>query len=150
MRQVVMLVIMAVGLGGCVPSRRFQVPKGQAPDLVSMETTGYCKCGKCCGWKRNWRFQPVFAYGPQKGRRKAVGITATGTRARPGTIAADTRHYPFGTIMYVPGYGWGRVEDVGGAIKGNHIDLYFTSHKKALTWGRKMRDAKIWKPKHSK
>ncbi len=36
-----------------------------------------------------------------------------------GTIAADTDHYPFGTRMYIPGYGWGKVEDRGGAIKGD-------------------------------
>jgi 3D (Asp-Asp-Asp) domain-containing protein len=143
------LLIAALWLGGYVPSQRYQVPKGQTPDLVSMETTGYCKCGKCCGWERNWRFQPVIDYGPQKGRPKAVGITATGTRARPGTIAADTKHYPFGTIMYISGYGWGRVEDIGGAIKGKHIDLYFSSHKKALVWGRKMREVKVWKPRHT-
>lgn len=55
-----------------------------------------------------------------------------------GTIAADTRYYPFGTRMYVPGYGWGVVEDRGGAIKGkNRIDLYFDSHSEALRWGRR-------------
>lgn len=55
-----------------------------------------------------------------------------------GTIAADTAYYPFGTRMYVPGYGWGVVEDRGGAIKGSRrIDLYFDSHRKALQWGRK-------------
>lgn len=55
-----------------------------------------------------------------------------------GTIAADTRYYPFGTRMYIPGYGWGVVEDRGSAIKGaNRIDLYFNSHGKALHWGRK-------------
>ena len=55
-----------------------------------------------------------------------------------GTIAADTRHYPFGTRMYVPGYGWGRVEDRGGAIKGpDRIDLFFDSHQDALYWGRR-------------
>ncbi len=55
-----------------------------------------------------------------------------------GTIAADTKYYPFGTRMYVPGYGQGVVEDRGGAIKGpNRIDLYFDSHSDALTWGRK-------------
>lgn len=55
-----------------------------------------------------------------------------------GTIAADTRFYPFGTRMYIPGYGWGTVEDRGGAIKGKHrIDLYFNSHSDALHWGRK-------------
>lgn len=55
-----------------------------------------------------------------------------------GTIAADTTYYPFGTRMYVPGYGWGVVEDRGGAIKGpKRIDLYYTSHTEALKWGRK-------------
>lgn len=56
---------------------------------------------------------------------------------RAGTIAADTRHYPFGTRIYVPGYGWGIVEDRGGAIKGpNRLDVYLNSHRKALQWGR--------------
>lgn len=55
-----------------------------------------------------------------------------------GTIAADTKYYPFGTRMYVPGYGWGTVEDRGGAIKGpNRIDLFFDSHSDALRWGRR-------------
>ena len=55
-----------------------------------------------------------------------------------GTIAADTRYYPFGTRMYVPGYGWGMVSDRGSAIKGpDHIDLYFVSHDEALHWGRR-------------
>jgi len=57
---------------------------------------------------------------------------------KDGTIAADTRYYPFGTHMYVPGYGHGVVEDRGSAIKGpNRIDLYFDSHSDALTWGRR-------------
>eukprot|EP00850_Spirogloea_muscicola_P001486 SM000005S17283 [mRNA] locus=s5:1272177:1274316:+ [translate_table: standard] len=57
---------------------------------------------------------------------------------RHGTIAADTVHYPFGTRMYVPGYGWGEVEDRGGAIKGAfRIDLYHHSHRDALQWGRR-------------
>jgi hypothetical protein len=41
-----------------------------------------------------------------------------------GTIAADTKYYPFGTRMYVPGWGWGMVTDRGSAIKGpDRIDL---------------------------
>ncbi len=55
-----------------------------------------------------------------------------------GTIAADTKYYPFGTRMYIPGYGWGVVEDRGSAIKGpDRIDLFFHSHDEALQWGRK-------------
>ncbi len=57
--------------------------------------------------------------------------------ARDGTIAADTRHYDFGTRMHVPGWGWGRVQDRGGAIVGpNRLDLYFDDHDDALEWGR--------------
>ena len=64
-----------------------------------------------------------------------------------GTIAADTKYYPFGTRMYVPGYGWGVVEDRGGAIKGiDRIDLYFNSHSEALQWGRRKVYVTIEKP----
>lgn len=61
-----------------------------------------------------------------------------------GTIAADTRYYPFGTRMEVPGYGWGMVLDRGGAIKGpDRLDLYFDSHRDALNWGRRRLKVKI-------
>jgi hypothetical protein len=64
-----------------------------------------------------------------------------------GTIAADTRHYPFGTRMHVPGYGWGVVEDRGGAIKGpNRLDLFHRSHADALKWGRRDRVVTIHRP----
>lgn len=57
---------------------------------------------------------------------------------KDGTIAADTKYYRFGTRMYVPGYGWGVVEDRGSAIKGPaRLDLYMNSHSKALKWGRR-------------
>ena len=65
----------------------------------------------------------------------------------PNTIAADTKYYPFGTRMYIPGWGWGVVEDRGGAIKGpNRIDLYFNSHSEALQWGRCKLPVTIQKP----
>jgi hypothetical protein len=61
-----------------------------------------------------------------------------------GTIAADTKYYPFGTRMYVPGYGWGVVEDKGGAIKGpDRIDLFFDSHTDALHWGKRKVNVEI-------
>lgn len=55
-----------------------------------------------------------------------------------GTIAADWRYIKPRTRIYIPGYGWGRVEDKGSAIKGkNRLDLYFDSHQTALQWGRR-------------
>ena len=58
-------------------------------------------------------------------------------RGRPGTIAADPRHYPFGTVIDVPGWGRGVVEDRGGAIRGpDKLDLFHRTHRQALRWGR--------------
>jgi hypothetical protein len=66
--------------------------------------------------------------------------------AKDGTVAADTRYYQFGTRMYIPGYGYGRVEDRGSAIKGQHrLDVYFKSHQKALNWGRQDVHVRIFK-----
>ena len=66
---------------------------------------------------------------------------------RDGTIAADTKHHPFGTRMYVPDYGWGKVEDRGKNIKGpTRIDLFFHSHDDALEWGRKKIRVSIERP----
>lgn len=51
--------------------------------------------------------------------------TATGRRLEKGIIAVDPKVIPLHTRMYVPGYGIGVAEDVGGAIRGNKIDLGF-------------------------
>jgi 3D (Asp-Asp-Asp) domain-containing protein len=135
-------------LGGC--SLLF-MDEGDAPKgtvrgkLVKIEATGYCACGKCCGWKRNWLGRPVIKSGRNRGKPKAVGITASGKKAKPGTVAADSRYYPMGTVFYIPGYGYGVVEDRGGDIKGRkRLDLYFSSHSQALKWGRKKLTAVVF------
>lgn len=53
------------------------------------------------------------------------GLTFSGTPVRQGTIAVDPQLIPLGTNLYVPGYGFGRAEDIGGAIKGPRVDLGF-------------------------
>lgn len=133
---------------GCM-SRRFIKPPPTKPIVKVMEVTGYCNCGICCSWEYPWYSfgvfgSPVISAGPNKGRPKVVGLTAAGTRAAYGTVAADPS-LPFGTIVFVPGYGYGRVEDRGGAIKGDKLDLWFPSHTVAKHWGRKKVTVKIWK-----
>lgn len=116
--------------------------KGYNRDMV---VTAYDAGPKSTNWKRNWLLQPVIASGPNKGQRKKVGITASGTKAKHGTLAADTTYYPFGTIMYIPGYGYGRVEDRGSAIQGpDRVDVFFKSRKKALRWGKQQLRVRIW------
>jgi len=126
---------------GCT---RFNPPAGKEK-IYRLLTTGYCECGKCCGWKRNWYGRAVYSSGKNKGKKKLVGITASGKEAKIGTIAADTTLFPFGTIMYIPGYGYGKVEDRGSSIKGNHIDLFFYSHQEAKRWGRQIKNVSVWK-----
>ena len=85
-------------------------------ELQTVIVTGYCSCPKCCGGK-------------------AGGLTATGTKAQHGTIAADPSIFPFGTQLNVPGYGEGVVEDTGSRVKGFHIDVWFPTHAQAQAWG---------------
>ena len=128
----------------CACATSIKPPRNAKTVVRTIETTGYCACGKCCNWQRTFYGKPVIADGPNKGKRKKVGITASGTKSKPGTLAADTSIYPFGTVMYIPGYGYGRVEDRGSAIKGGRLDLFFNSHKEALKWGRQQKRIKIW------
>ena len=66
------------------------------------------------------------------------GFTATGTIPTVGrTIAVDPRKIPLGSHVWIEGLGWHVAEDVGGAVKGNVLDLYVgASVSKALQFGR--------------
>ena len=80
------------------------------------KVTAYCSCAKCCG--------------------KSTGITALGTRATSGRTVAASSKFAFGTKLNVNGHVY-TVEDRGGAITGNKIDIYVNSHAEALAWGVK-------------
>jgi 3D (Asp-Asp-Asp) domain-containing protein len=70
-----------------------------------------------------------------------IGITKTGVdlKANPNAkvIAVDPNVIPLGTKVYVQGYGYATAEDIGGAIKGNRIDVFIPEQSDALAWGRK-------------
>ena len=77
--------------------------------------TAYCPCAKCCG--------------------KTNGITACGTKATEGRTVAASAKFAFGTKLNINGIDSYVVEDRGGAIKGNKIDIFVNSHAEALAWG---------------
>lgn len=116
---------------------------GLTPVARTMEVTAYCPCKQCCGWKRTWWGKPVHANGPHAGTRKKIGVTASGEKARHGTVAAPAS-VPFGTIIDVPGYGRATVADRGSAIQGDHLDVFFKSHREALAWGRQNLTVVMW------
>jgi 3D (Asp-Asp-Asp) domain-containing protein/peptidoglycan hydrolase CwlO-like protein len=63
--------------------------------------------------------------------------TASGLPLGWGTVAVDPRVFPFGTRMYIPGYGDGVAADTGSAIIGKIIDIWFPTCDQARAWGRK-------------
>ena len=65
------------------------------------------------------------------------GNTALGIPVRRGVVAVDPQLIPLGTKLHVPGYGPGVAADVGTAIKGRIIDLWFPTMAKARKWGRR-------------
>ncbi len=86
------------------------------------KATAYCSCEKCCDKDPSDEW---------------YGITATGKRARWGTVAVDKRVVKLGSKLRIKGFPNTifRAEDVGGAIKGKHIDVWFPSHSEALKFG---------------
>lgn len=84
--------------------------------LGVFKITHYCACSICCGEYSN-------------------GITASGTTAQAGrTIAVDPSLIPLGSSVVINGHTY-VAEDTGGAIKGNRIDVFVSSHSEALANG---------------
>ncbi|AQQ52006.1 LysM peptidoglycan-binding and 3D domain-containing protein [Planococcus lenghuensis] len=75
------------------------------------------------------------------------GITYTGIdlRSNPNqkVIAVDPRVIPLGSKVWVEGYGTAIAGDIGGAIKGNRIDVFIPNRSDALAWGRQNVTVKI-------
>lgn len=69
------------------------------------------------------------------------GITKTGINLKKNpnvkVIAVDPKVIPLGTKVFVEGYGEAIAGDIGGAIKGNKIDVFISNYGQALQWGRK-------------
>jgi 3D (Asp-Asp-Asp) domain-containing protein len=65
------------------------------------------------------------------------GTTATGIPVGWGVVAVDPSVIPLGTRMTIPGYGEGVAADIGSAVIGASIDLWFPSCTQAITWGRR-------------
>lgn len=97
--------------------------EGMTPKVVNMNTSAYCSCARCTG--------------------KTNGITSSGAKAKEWYTVAAGKGYPIGTVIYIPALankpngGWFVVEDRGGAISNNRIDIYLDSHSSAIVFGRK-------------
>lgn len=68
---------------------------------------------------------------------KSDGITASGNKVKQNHTLACPRGYEFGTEIYIEGMGTYTCEDRGGAIKGNHFDIYMETKAEAFAFGRR-------------
>lgn len=100
--------------------------RGQTKFVKAMyvTATGYCPCNICTG--------------SYDGSR-----TASGAPTRAYHTIATPKTFSFGTEFFIPYFskasnkGIFVVEDRGGAIKGNRIDVFFNTHNEALKFGRR-------------
>lgn len=104
--------------------------EGKTPVVKTFNTSAYCSCSKCCG--------------------KSTGKTASGAYASSWYTLAAGKSYPIGTIIYIPYFknqpngGWFVVQDRGGAISNNRLDVYMGTHSQALQFGRRSLECYVY------
>lgn len=82
--------------------------------LGTFTITGYCGCESCSGGHH---------------------LTYSGTVPKADhTISADLNLFPIGTRLLIDGTVY-TVEDMGSAVNGNKIDIYYDTHEEALAAG---------------
>jgi 3D (Asp-Asp-Asp) domain-containing protein len=95
--------------------------------MGTFKLTAYCSCEHCC--------DEYALNRPKDENGNPIVYTANMSIAKQGvTVAADTNVLPFGTSLLIDGHEY-IVQDRGGAIQGNRIDVYFDSHQEALQFG---------------
>ena len=62
---------------------------------------------------------------------------AAGGRCVYGTCAVDPSIIPYGTLIWVEGYGAAVANDCGSGIKGDDLDLWMHSYEESCQWGRR-------------
>lgn len=104
--------------------------EGKTPIVKTFNTSAYCSCSKCCG--------------------KSTGKTASGAYASSWYTLAAGKGYPIGTIIYIPYFknqpngGWFVVQDRGGAISNNKLDVYMGTHSQAIQFGRRSLECYVY------
>lgn len=93
--------------------------------LGNFKLTFYCPCRRCSG---KW------------GHSTSSGAYATEGR----TVAVDPRVISEGTHLYIEGWGEFIAEDVGGGVRGHHIDIFMENHNKCIDDAHGVKHAEVY------
>ncbi len=102
--------------------------QGKTPSVVTLNTSAYC-AASCGGNTR----------------------TASGATASSWYTVAAGKAYPAGTVIYIPYFankpngGWFVVQDTGGAITNNHLDIWMDSMSECLSFGRRNLECHVYR-----
>lgn len=107
--------------------------EGKTPTIRTMNTSAYTAstCGKSAS-------------------SLGYGITSSGAKASSWYTVAAGKAYPVGTIIYIPYFqnkpngGWFVVQDRGGAISNNRIDVYMGTYNECINFGRRNLECYIY------
>ena len=108
---------------------------GMTPQIVNLNASAYTAstCDKAPG-------SPGY------------GVTASGAYATAWCTVAAGRGYPLGTIIYIPYFanmpngGWFVVQDRGGAIANNKLDIYMNTYNECIQFGRRNLQCYVYVP----
>ena len=107
--------------------------QGISPKVVTLNASAYT--ASTCGKSPN---------------SSGYGITASGARASAWCTVAAGRGYKMGTIIYIPYFankpngGWFIVQDRGGAISNNKLDVYMNTYNECINFGRRNLECYIY------
>jgi len=98
-----------------------------------------------------WRKITAYATSYDETCPGCNNTTYSGARLEKGTIAVTREWYQYmaGLQVYIPGYGFGRIEDIGAGIAGEYwVDLGYRSENFKL-WNRNVDVYFLWPPPSS-
>ena len=83
------------------------------------------------------------AYSTEANGMGTYSATGINLKQHPSCVAVDPSVIPLGSIIWVSGYGVSVAGDTGTAVKGNVIDLHFSTVAQSMAWGRRTVTVKI-------
>ena len=105
--------------------------------ILELRTGGYPSSIKEEARQVTWKEYEATAYTHRDAGCNLLTKTEFQLAPNARVVAVDPRFIPLGSIVEIEGFGKFYALDIGGAIKGSRIDIYFWDKGEALEFGRR-------------